>query len=331
MLSYRALTLSLAIHVILGILLALYAPKLPPLYSPPVVVDLIQEPELARRPHQVPKGEKEFVRAAPIPEELKTKEKRKARFASEEEQYVLQEQQARQTGLTANRADLGLKSPQKEFEEHVEAHKREIAKGKLNFKPNSPLEERRPEEIVQGGIGDVQIAGANPQPNDALERTAPDGSKPLKIPSFVGVEQGSSTIGEMLPEDVRLGNFTALNTDRHLFYTFYARMEEAIRGRWIAYVKAVIYNFENGSQALTGKENWTTELEVILDPDGTVQKEIVHSGSGNRALDSAPVQAFRDAHQFPHPPPEMVKSDGLIHIWYAFTLNYSPRYAGRAE
>jgi len=311
---FRALILSLAFHAIVLLLFWLLAGANPAALAPkpPTVVELMETPELAKRPHQAAKDEKEFVRKAEVPEELLSKQKRDSRFASEDEQWVLQEQQARQSGLTANRSpSVGESKRQSEPRPRI--------KKPLDFKPDSTLEKLAEKEFETSGDGDVEAP--------AKKQHVVNSNKPLDFSRFGSVERGMSTVGETLPEDIKFGDFTALNTDRHLYYSFYSRIEEMVRGRWVTYARAVVYGIENGSEKIQGRATWTTQLEIILDKDGTFSRAILHSSSGSKSLDSAPVQAFRDAQQFPHPPPEMVKEDGTIHIYYAFSVNMVPRYA----
>lgn len=313
---FRALILSLAFHAIALLIFWLLAGANPTDLTPKpsTVVELMETPELAKRPHQSPKDEKQFVRKAEAPPELRTKDKREARFASEDEQWVLQEQQARQSGLTTNRsASAG----------DTKAQTRLPSRGKkpLDFKPESPIEK----------FAERELASSNDGPVVAPSRKRVENSyRPLDFSRFGSIERGMSTIGEQLPDDVKFGDFTALNTDRHLYYSFYSRIEEMVRGRWVNYARAVVYGIENGSERISGRATWTTQLEIILDKEGTFSRAILHSSSGSKGLDSAPVQAFRDAQAFPHPPAEMVKEDGTIHIYYAFSVNMVPRYAARS-
>lgn len=310
---FRALILSLAVHATLLLVVWLLAKNAPAPSSAPTVVDLMETPELAKRPHQESRDEKEFVRKADVPPELRSKERREARFASEDEQWVLQEQQARASGLTENRSpSVGDAKAQSE--------PRPPRKKSLNFQPDSSVQKFAREELQAGDIGDVDVPARRKQ-------TAPE-NRALDFSKFGSIERGLSTVGEQLPDDIKFGDFTALNTDRHLYYSFYSRIEEMIRGRWVNYARAVVYGIENGQEKLQGRATWTTQLEVLLSPDGTFTRAILHSSSGSHALDSAPVQAFQDAGQFPHPPQEMVKDDGMIHIYYAFSVNMVPRYAG---
>ena len=147
------------------------------------------------------------------------------------------------------------------------------------------------------------------------------------MPNFGLAERGVSTLGERLPDDIKFGDFTALNTDRHLFYTFYARIEEKVRHRWVTYAKAALYNLPPDATRARAGSDFTTTLEVVLDRAGNFRQAILHDSSGVRSLDNAPVQAFRDARQFPNPPVEMIKDDGTIRVFYAFNVSLVSRYA----
>ncbi len=316
---FRALTLSFilsglvhGVAVLAFWLLANEPSGLSPMPRSLTVVELLESPELPKRPKQLARADAVFVRKAVAPPEVLTKEKRTKRFASEDEQTVLVEQQARASGMTTNRSTvLG--------EEKRTRHDRKMAKRPLDLRPQTTVQKMAEEELV-GGLGDVRRP-AQPKP-------VANSGQPLDFSRFGNLDRGMSTIGEKLPDDVRVGDFTALNTDRHLYYSFYSRMEEKIRGRWTNYVRSVVFGLKNGTEPLNSRPTWTTRLEIILDKDGTFERAIMHQSSGSRGLDSAPVQAFRDAQQFPHPPEEMIKAeDGKIHLDYAFTVDLIPRYA----
>lgn len=138
------------------------------------------------------------------------------------------------------------------------------------------------------------------------------------------LSEGVSTIGDSMPREMKIGSFTALNTDRYLFYTFYARMEELIRYRWETRVQQAIANFDRLTIASIGNRNWVTHIEFLLDNKGQLQKAMILKESGVRLFDAAAVEAFKDARIFPNPPQEMVQDDGFIHIKFSFTVNYNP-------
>jgi TonB family protein len=320
---FRVLTLSLALHLLLALAISLLPNRDHDRLNSKQMsyVDLLETPDLPQRPKQLPRDEKPIVRSAPAPEELKTDEKKETRFSSEEEQYVLEEQKARNNGMTANRSQT--------------APPKNPAQKELNFAPDSALDRAR-EDLLEGtSDNDIRVGrnddSENPERRDQEssdgKNKAADGSKALILPGFVAAERGLSTLGNELPDDIKFGNFTALNTDRNLYYSFYARMEELIRFRWETYVKAAIFELAHNQQRVTARDKWTTKLEIVLDPSGNFERAILMESSGVRSFDNAPVQAFRDAGLFPNPPQEMVRDDGKIHVYYTFTIDVLPKYA----
>lgn len=272
------------------------------------VVELLEKPEPARRPEQLPKNKQTLIRGFDLPKDLLSNKKNKRRFASDRERDVLEEVRAANTGFTQNQTtntkstNQGQKSTVQKRQSPPLAH--------LDLRPNLDSKTRKNNKTksVDSHLGDLLIDPQQDQPNQQQE-----GDVTINNP-FAQV----SSIGEVLPEDIKIGNFTSLNTDRHLYYTFYARIEEQIRSRWEQNAKAVLYNSRNPNP--TGSTFWYTRIEVLLDSSGNFIKAILHEASGNNGLDSAPVQAFRDAKRFPNPPLEMLHDDGKIHIHYSFRV-----------
>jgi TonB family protein len=341
---FRTLTISIALslflHLMGGLVLSLIDPTWLP--SQPVkrdnrtIVELVELPD-ANEPLPS-KDAKSIVRQTDVPKESLTEKDRKARFLSERDQTVLEEQRARNSGMTANRN--GQSSEENSQGAPPIATRQASLKGrKLDLAPKSPLE-KIPRELAKNDNnnkgqaeklpyerdGDIAVGGLAPKRNERPRDTAKNESRPLDLPAFPG-KNGASTVGEQLPSDIKFGNFTALNTDRYLYYSFYARVEEQVRHRWVKYVRSVLYSYQNSKQKISGNESWTTQIEIVLDKNGIFQKAILHGSSGLKGLDTAPVQAFREAKQIPNPPVEMVKNDGTIRLMYEFNVNFIPQYA----
>lgn len=136
-------------------------------------------------------------------------------------------------------------------------------------------------------------------------------------------EAGESTISVRLPDSIAVGSFTALNTDRHLYYSFYARLEDMIYLRWADLIRKAVdsYSYDFKKRRLAGK-SLKTDLVVLLKPNGEFYRAEIHSASGIERLDMSPALAFQDARMFPNPPPEMVREDGFIHISYSFVVDF---------
>lgn len=137
-------------------------------------------------------------------------------------------------------------------------------------------------------------------------------------------ENGTSTVGEVLPQDVKIGSFTALNTDRYLYYSFYARMEERIRHPWESRVQNLINSMDRATAIAASRRPWTTQVEFLLNPKGEVVKALLMKESGIPAFDQAAIRAFQEAKIFPNPPQGMLQDDGFIHVKFGFTVNFNP-------
>lgn len=135
---------------------------------------------------------------------------------------------------------------------------------------------------------------------------------------------GFSTNDDALPANIRIGDFTALNTDAHLFYTFFARIKDQIRYRWVERVENVIQSTNVGELRNHNQATWQTYIEVVLDTEGRYLGATVMKPSGLPGFDKAAVLAFRDGAPFPNPPHELVKNDGRIYLEYAFQVNWDP-------
>lgn len=139
------------------------------------------------------------------------------------------------------------------------------------------------------------------------------------LPHSNPLDAGASTFGNDLKKKVELGQFTALNTDRHLYYSFYSRIEEMIRPPWEEDVtrEAKLIRTAN---LLRPQGGWSTRLDVILNPTGKLIRVSLLKGSGVKGFDEAAISAFEKADFFPHPPKGIVNEEGLIVLKYLFTV-----------
>lgn len=138
------------------------------------------------------------------------------------------------------------------------------------------------------------------------------------------VQLEESAISEYIPE-VKQGGFTSLNTDQFIFYTFYARINEQIRNRWVQNIR----DFTNQNPPMVldrlSRANQVTEIEVLLNSEGNYVKSIIHRKADHPGLDQAVAKSFVMAQPFQNPPLEIVEKDGYIHLRYSFHLTWSPR------
>ena len=140
---------------------------------------------------------------------------------------------------------------------------------------------------------------------------------------------GQSSIAEYIP-GVQEGAFTALNTDQFTYYTFFARMNEQVRNRWISNVRSYMARVSAKELEFMSKMERHTMVEIILSPDGKFSSSVMQNSSGDHELDQTTVDAFRQAAPFQNPPHGMVEADGYIHLRYGFVIQFRPPSFGPA-
>lgn len=171
----------------------------------------VEKPSLIEVVLQDKKPKQQIVRQADAPESMQdTKVYDPARFLSEKRQRVVLETQARESGKTQNRNS------------NIPRYQRELLENKIK---------EELQQISRDTDGDIVVNPKNSKDNENY--------KPVEL--FPKEQYMRSTVGESLPEDVSVGDFTALNTDQYQFYTFYARVEDLVRFRWETHVFLEIF------------------------------------------------------------------------------------------
>lgn len=290
---YLAILISLILHILLN--LGLYwAPRtLAP--SPREVFEV----ELAEKKNTSTKSsqkQRQIVRESLVPDHMKLKQQEDetlAKYLSANSQRVKQEMKAAQSGMTQNRAP----SPSSQTQ------------------PSQPKTSRG-EKLNQDLATDEDVIYKNRKKGEDSQETH------RELPNFLeNLPRGQSTVGESLPEEMQVGSFTALNTDRFTYYSFYARVEELIRFRWESRVKQSLEAFyrTNSIDKIRGR-NWVSQFEFWLDPKGHLHSVHLMKESGVKVFDAAAEYAFRDAQVFPNPPKGLVDEDGFIRLKYSFNV-----------
>lgn len=282
----QGILLSLFIHFFL-----VWSSQFAPLLSKPkdnaITVDIID-------PSHNETASKQLVRQALAPDNARTEESDDPlKFLSQQTQRVRKQTQAIVSGMTQNRQQSSP-HPTK----------------KIDISPRPTSSKGSRTQAFKNGNMDI-----SPSRHIAQAQAQQD----LNMP------QGVSTIGESLPQEVEVGSFTALNTDRYLYYSFFARVEELIRFRWETEVRNVIDTTPPTRFRQHYGNSWVTQVDIWLKPNGEFHSAHIMREAGLRGFDQAVVQAFIQARLFPHPPPEMVESDGFIHLKYAFEVRYEPK------
>jgi TonB family protein len=239
--------------------------------------------------------ERPLVSSVKLPEIFKTESKEaKANFKSEEEVRVKEESQARDLGQTKNSEPGMVRKPT--LKSLTEIRKNKIGSKSIN--QNDPSSEVETAKSVQSFL---------PQ----------------------RMNDSNSAIDWRLT-GVKQGDFTALNTDQHLFYSFYNRVNEQIRWRWENAVIQAVENYNRRpSPNLPKRDRWVTIAEFHLNKQGDLVKILLEKSSGFNDLDQAAKIAFSEGAPIMNPPKEMIQDDGLVKIRYAFQVYWTPQLLAR--
>ncbi len=124
-----------------------------------------------------------------------------------------------------------------------------------------------------------------------------------------------SAVENFIPE-VKPGNQTALNTRAAPFAAYLARMHRSIHELW-GFGQLEEWDEKPGSNPFNN-QNLMTELEIVLNGDGTVDRVGVVRGSGLTAYDVAAVDVVYSAGPYPDPPRAIRSGNGKVYLHWHF-------------
>ena len=127
-----------------------------------------------------------------------------------------------------------------------------------------------------------------------------------------GDEGGDQAVlDRKLPE----GASNMLNAEESVYYSFYARMYEAIAPVWQSRIREV------ASTQRVGAGEYTTVVDVILDKNGNLLGVKRVHNSGVEAFDKAVDNALSKTGHFPNPPKDLLNEAGEVHTGWTFTVS----------
>lgn len=282
--SFQGLLLSLCVHIVL-VLLLLHA-KPPPPPAEKTEVTLIENDHRDKKHRQVVT---ETEKQKDVFEKLKTQ----ADLLSEYTKRVKKQMRAKEVGKTRNADEAQIPA--------LNAQPREQKRGqKTASTPHTA--DLTPQPKQEEGMG-LPALGANNAPQI---RRAIGASSSEYIP---GVQEGA---------------FTALNTDQFTYYTFFERLKDQVGNRWTPMVRNYVSQRTQKDLEILSRQNRTTQVEIVINPQGDIVNALVSRSSGDKSLDAMGIEAFKIAAPFINPPKGMIEADGLIHIYFAWILLFQP-------
>lgn len=161
-------------------------------------------------------------------------------------------------------------------------------------------------------------------------RTDPQFLKRLGVPFKLGSrstpERANTTPrsaqagGDQAIMDPRLaqGSENMLNAQESVYYSFYARLYEAIAPNWQSHVRSV------ASRQRPPMGDYTTVAYVVFDSHGNLLRVEIVESSGLPAIDEAVPFSWKRIGKFPNPPRDLVDAQGEVKTVWTFTLNVGP-------
>lgn len=147
-----------------------------------------------------------------------------------------------------------------------------------------------------------------------------------KNPDPYGTEQFTQQLNMpsrseyQLPNEIKSGSAVNLNTDAYMYASFYNRVTDLFYIRWSQKLNSMWDRFSDETKRNLAGQNWSTEVDVLLDKDGKYIRTIINKKAGFTPFDTAAVFGFQDAQFFPNPPADKVEKDGYIHLRYRINV-----------
>jgi TonB family protein len=115
-------------------------------------------------------------------------------------------------------------------------------------------------------------------------------------------------------KDLPTGSENMLNAEESVYYSFYARLYDAIGPVWASRLREVA----PGARVQPG--DYTTAVDVVLDREGNLVDVRILQSSNVREFDEAVNSSWKKIGKFPNPPSGLIKEDGYVHTGWNFTV-----------
>lgn len=119
-------------------------------------------------------------------------------------------------------------------------------------------------------------------------------------------------------DGVESGDFTALNSKKWKFASFFNRMKRQVAQNWHP---AGVFMRRDPTGKVYGSKNRETVLELYLKPNGSLDRAVILQSSGVDFLDDEAVAAFERAQPFPNPPAGLLEG-GSENIRFSFGFHF---------
>ncbi len=126
--------------------------------------------------------------------------------------------------------------------------------------------------------------------------------------------KGVSSTNDYVKE-VKLGDFTHLNTVEYKHYGFFHRIRQKLEQFWGRSIQEKASQLFRNGRRLPASENLITSLQVTLNSKGEIVRVRILGTSGVKELDDVAIESFNQAGPFPNPPKDLLVNGIAIIEW----------------
>jgi TonB family protein len=119
----------------------------------------------------------------------------------------------------------------------------------------------------------------------------------------------------ILDKNLPVGGENILNTQESVYYSFYARMYEAVGPIWQSQVRDLPYRLR------VNPGEYATHVDVVLDEFGNLLEIVVLRSSGIVDFDQVVSRSWKKIGKFPNPPAGLIDENKKVHIKWTFVLD----------
>lgn len=160
-------------------------------------------------------------------------------------------------------------------------------------------------------LSDFGLASGDPMPQQVTRSPASASIKGMENGDIN--ESGLSATNDYV-EEVKLGDFTHLNTVEYKYYGFFHRIRQKLEQFWGDSIQEKSKQLFRSGRKIASQD-YVTSLQVTLNEKGEIIAVKILGASGVKELDDAAVESFNKAGPFPNPPKDLLVNGKATIEW----------------
>ena len=221
-----------------------------------------------------------IIKTPDIPNQPESPDQKPAQLFSDKTQRVKEQSQARLKGVQKNSSSSQATRP-------IQPRKSLQPKYEFENAVQGDLAFAQPKNVESGKISNNQWV-------------------------YKSQSSGPSQFEYQLSDDIQFGEITALDTDTHIYASFYNRIVDLFYVRWISHLDSIWARLSKDTKSSLSSRIWRTDIEIVMDKDGLYKTGKILRSSGFNPFDQAAIAAFKSAQVFPNPPRGKIDPDGMV-------------------